>query len=135
MSPRLRRLVRNRARRRCEYCRLHENDLPLWSFHADHIVAEQHSGSDVPANLAWACQRCNLFKGTNLTTIDPQTGKLARVFNPRNQQWDKHFKIENTRIGGLTPTGRATARLLQMNVEERTDLRAELAALGHWPPS
>jgi hypothetical protein len=76
-----------------------------------------------------------LFKGTNLTTIDPQTGKLARLFNPRSQQWDQHFKIEKTRIAGLTPTGRATAWLLQMNVAERTELRAELAALGHWPPA
>ena len=39
MSPRTRRLVRVRAGRRCEYCRFHEDDLPLWPFHLDHIIA------------------------------------------------------------------------------------------------
>src|ERR1043166_6934512 len=133
MSPRIRRLVRNRASRRCEYCRLHEDDLPLWPFHADHVIAGQHAGSETPANLAWSCQRCNLYKGTNLTTIDPDSGTLVRLFNPRTQRWDQHFTTERDRIAGLTPVGRATVWLLQMNVGERTRLRAELMVFGPWP--
>lgn len=135
MSSRIRRLVRNRAGARCEYCRLHEDDLPLWPFHADHVIAGQHAGSDDPANLAWSCQRCNLCKGTNLTTIDPDTGRMARLFNPRTQRWRQHFTTERERVVGLTPVGRATVWLLQMNVAERTELRAELTALRRWPPA
>jgi HNH endonuclease. len=135
MSPHLRRLVRNRAGGRCEYCRFHEDDLPLWPFHVDHIVAGQHAGSDNPANLAWACQRCNLCKGTNLTGVDPDTGRIVRLFNPRRQKWEQHFAIEKDRIAGLTPAGRATIWLLQMNITERRELRAQLAAVGRWPPA
>src|SRR4051812_32968269 len=123
MSPRTRRLVRNRARRRCEYCLFHEDDLPLWPFHVDHVIATQHAGPDHPANLAWACQRCNLRKGTNLSGIDPDTGQVVRLFNPRADQWAEHFRVEDDRIAGSSPPGRATVWLFQMNASERTELR------------
>lgn len=55
MLSRLRQSARDRAGRRCEYCRFHENDLPLWPFHLDHIVAEQHAGKNQLDNVAWAC--------------------------------------------------------------------------------
>ena len=129
MSPRARRLVRDRADRRCEYCRFHEDDLPLWPFHLDHVIAGQHAGSDQPENLAWACQRCNLFKGTNLSAIDPDSAQVVRLFNPRKDRWGRHFSVENSRVAGLTSTGRATVWLLQMNSAQRVQLRVELAAL------
>lgn len=133
ISPRIRRLVRDRASRRCEYCRFHEEDLPLWPFHLDHIVAKQHRGLACPENLAWACQRCNLCKGTNLTAVDPDSAQIVRLFNPRTDNWEEHFTVRKNRILGLTPTGRATAFLLEMNCAERMELRAELSALGRWP--
>ena len=133
MSPRTRRLVRERAGRRCEYCRFHEADLPLWPFHLDHIIAGQHAGPDEPDNLAWACQRCNLCKGTNLSAIDPDSAQVVRLFSPRSDLWEVHFAVERNRIVGLTPTGRATVWLLQMNSAERMELRVELMALRRWP--
>ncbi len=128
-----RRLVRERAVRRCEYCRFHEEDLPLWPFHLDHVVAAQHAGTDDPANLAWACQRCNLCKGTNLSAIDPDSAQVVRLFDPRSDRWEEHFGMEKDRIAGLTPVGRATTWLLQMNSAARMELRTELLALGRWP--
>jgi hypothetical protein len=101
----------------------------------DHIVAGQHAGSDDTSNLAWACQRCNSFKGTNLTGIDPDTGRIVRLFNPRKQKWQEHFAIEKERIVALSPVGRATIWLLQMNIAERKELRTQLAALDRWPPA
>lgn len=133
ISPRLRQIVRDRARHCCEYCHLGEEDLPLWPFHLDHIVAEQHSGTSEPENLAWACQRCNLCKGTNLTAIDPDSALMVRLFNPRTDRWEEHFLVQNSGIRGITPTGRATAWLLQMNCAERMDLRRELMTMGRWP--
>lgn len=135
MSPRTRRQVRDRAGRRCEYCRFHEQDLPLWPFHLDHIIAEQHAGPDDPANLAWACQRCNLSKGTNLSAVDPDSAQVVRLFHPRADRWERHFTIERDRIVGVTAAGRATVWLLQMNTAERMELRAELMAAGRWPPA
>jgi len=132
-ATRLRQVVRKRAAQRCEYCRFHERDLPLWPFHLDHIVAEQHHGGDDPQNLAWACQRCNLCKGTNLTGVDPDSAQIVRLFHPRTDRWGKHFASQGDRILGLTAIGRATVWLLQMNCEERVELRAELRASGRWP--
>jgi hypothetical protein len=63
--------------------------------------------------------RCNRHKGSDLGSFDPQTGAFSFLFNPRTQQWDKHFKFEELQIVGLTPEGGTTARLLQLNSDER----------------
>jgi hypothetical protein len=34
-------------------------------------------------NLAWACHRCNYYKGPNLTSIDRETQAIVPLFNPR----------------------------------------------------
>jgi len=59
MNAATRRLVRQRAGRRCEYCRIHEDDEPF-TFHIEHIVPKKHAGRDHPSNLAWSCHSCNL---------------------------------------------------------------------------
>ena len=100
------------------------SDLP---HHVEHIVPRQHGGSDDRGNLALACQRCNLNKGPNLTGIDPVSGEIYPLFDPRREQWSDHFLLQDFRINGRTPTGRATASLLGMNEERRLKLRRELA--------
>jgi len=60
MKALLRALVRSRAGQRCEYCRLHESDLPFFPFHIELIVAKKHRGGSDPRNLAWSCHECNL---------------------------------------------------------------------------
>jgi HNH endonuclease len=129
MDLRTRELVRHRAGRRCEYCHLPESAVPYLIYHVDHIVAKQHLDkvSDDPHLLAWACSECNYHKGPNLVSIDPQTGKQAALFNPRTDVWNDHFMIQNGMIVGLTPPGRATARLLNMNAPRLLQLRRELA--------
>jgi len=42
-------------------------------FHVEHIVSRQHGGTDDPSGPALACDRCNAYKGPNLTSIDPDT--------------------------------------------------------------
>ena len=92
-----------------------------------------HRGSDEPDNLALACQLCNLLKGPNLTSIDPATEKLERLFHPRREVWSDHFRLEGARIIGITAVGRTTAWLMEMNSDDRVDLRATLIELGEWP--
>jgi hypothetical protein len=48
--------VRERAGRRCEYCRLHEDDDDFLAFHLEHVIAKQHGGLDDPDMLCWALQ-------------------------------------------------------------------------------
>jgi hypothetical protein len=132
MDAATRELVRRRAGQRCEYCRLPQGAVPYFVFHVDHIVARQHLDdvSDDPQSLAWACSECNYHKGPNLVSIDPQTKEQISLFNPRLDTWSAHFTIDQGMIIGLTPTGRATARLLNMNPPRLVRLRRELFDQG-----
>lgn len=132
MDPRTREVVRERANRRCEYCRLRESSVPYLVFHVDHIIAKQHTDelADDPEGLAWACSECNYHKGPNLVSIDPVSKAHVPVYHPRKDDWESHFAVENGRIVGLTPTGRATARLLNMNAPRLIRLRQELYEQG-----
>jgi hypothetical protein len=124
--------VRRRAGHRCEYC-LIPQALFERRFHIEHIVAKQHGGLTRLDNLALACWQCNLKKGPNLSGIDPETGQVTALFNPRVHAWAEHFvfqelKSEAGRIemAGLTPAGRATIRVLELNEEFRQVLRYEV---------
>lgn len=131
MDETLREFVRERAQQRCEYCRIPQHALPWATFHIEHILATQHGGSDDSSNLALACRRCNAHKGPNLSSIDPHSGRLTPLFNPRTDNWSEHFSVVEHVVVGRTEKGRATAMLLNMNDPERIQVRAELAALGH----
>jgi 5-methylcytosine-specific restriction endonuclease McrA len=133
MDASLRRRVREQAGHRCEYCRVHQEDDPLFSFHIDHLQPRQHGGGDELGNLALARYHCNRHKGPNLTAIDPDSGKTTRLFNPRRDSWNAAFQVNGAAIIGRTPIGPATVRLLQMNRAGRLDLRAELAPKQRWP--
>lgn len=126
MNDALRLFVRDRARHTCEYCQLAVRDAPFLAFQVDHIVARQHGGSDDPDNLALACLWCNLYKGPNLSGIDPASDKITPLFHPRRELWYTHFALQGIHIIGQTPTGRATVRVLNMNMPERVELRIEL---------
>jgi hypothetical protein len=45
-------LVRNRAKDRCEYCGLLQEQSPLASLHVEHIRPVKHGGGDDDENLA-----------------------------------------------------------------------------------
>ncbi len=134
MDARTRELVRQRAGNRCEYCRFRESAVPYLVFHVDHIIAKQHVDdvSDDVQGLAWACSECNYHKGPNLVSIDPESNEQAAIFQPRQDDWEAHFKVENGMIMGRTPVGRATARLLNMNASRLVRLRRELIELGEF---
>jgi hypothetical protein len=128
MDSAVRALVWQRAASCCEYCRLRQIDAPFRTFHIDHIRPRKHGGSADPSNLALACDRCSFHKGYDLTGVDEKTGQIVPLFNPRAQAWDDHFRVQGVRIIGITPTGRATVQVCQMNSPSRVRLRAELQA-------
>lgn len=117
--------VRERAGNCCEYCLIREEVVPSPPLHIEHVIARQHGGLDNADNLALACDRCNLYKGPNLTGIDPATGNLVILFHPRKENWADHFAMERGFIIGLTPTGRTTVRVLNMNATHRVKLRED----------
>jgi hypothetical protein len=103
---------------------MRQEDEPFYRFHVEHVIAKQHEGADELSNLALACHYCNLHKGPNLSAIDPETGRLVALFNPRLQAWDEHFDSIAGRVLGKTEIARATVRLLNMNDAVRVLLRA-----------
>lgn len=128
----LRTFVAQRASQRCEYCHLPEKFVPV-AFHVEHIIPKQHGGTTVPDNLSYACNRCNWHKGPNLTGIDADTRQIVPLFDPRRQLWNENFAWQGARIVGITPTGRATVQVLQMNAPRRLRLRTRLRARGLLP--
>jgi len=118
--------VFRRAAGYCEYCGLHRDESYV-SFHVEHVIAQQHGGSEDLDNLALSCRRCNLYKGPNISGLDPETGRLTPLFNPRLDRWGDHFENRGGLIVGLTPEGRATVRLLRMNDAPRSDLRVDIS--------
>lgn len=127
MDQATRDLVRERAEACCEYCRVSDGAYPV-PFHVEHIVASVHQRDDRPDNLAWACPRCNAYKGPNLATIDPDGGTQVQLFNPREHRREEHFELRDGVINGLTPIGRGAVRLLQMNQPQRVALRLLFSA-------
>lgn len=125
MDAATRDFVRHRAGNRCEYCRIPQEATPFISFHVEHIVAKQHALEDLndPLGLAFACDRCNAFKGTNLSSIDPESGDKVDLFDPRTDVWEDHFAVVGGHVEGRSPSGRATMRLLNMNAPRRVELR------------
>ena len=126
MAEALRRLVRERAEGRCEYCLLPQA-VSVLSFHVEHIIPKQHGGETVAENLGLSCPHCNLHKGPNLTGIDPDSGGVCRLFHPRLDLWDTHFRRDGARITGLTDVGRTTAWVMDFNAEEQLRLRKTAA--------
>ena len=113
----LKQLIRERADRRCEYCRVHEDDSVL-THRPDHIVARKHGGDTIQENMAWSCFWCNSHKGTDLASVDPESGRIVRLFGPRQDNWNEHFRSQAGWIIPLTAIGRVTVRLLQFNRPE-----------------
>ncbi len=132
VSPALRQLVIERAAGHCEYCLIHQ-DVSPYAHETDHLVARKHGGQTVAENLALACLACNRRKGSDLTTIDPLTGDVVPLFNPRVQLWQDHFAFKGAYVIGLTTIGRGTVFLLGMNVPERVAIRKALMRENLYP--
>jgi len=132
MHAAIRGFVRQRAGYRCEYRHLHEDDADFLAFHVEHIVARQHGGSDDPEFLCYACSECNWAKGPNLSGT--LRGKLYPLFNPRRQNWTRHFYWDHTTLVGKTKTGMVTVHVLNINDPSRIMLRENLLFEGRFPP-
>ena len=88
----LRQLVSQRASGSCEYCLIHQT-FSMYSHEVDHVIALKHGGESTEDNLVIACLPCNRHKGSDLTSIDPLTGSITPLFNPRTQIWLEHFQL------------------------------------------
>jgi hypothetical protein len=127
--PSLREQVRQKANDCCEYCQLPQAFSAL-PHELDHIRARKHHGPTCLENLCWACAYCNSAKGPNLSGYDPETRKVAELFNPRTEIWAENFEWNGAVLVGKTTTGRATIEVLGINRPERVEHRRLLMLAG-----
>jgi hypothetical protein len=135
-SQHLRQLVAERAKFRCEYCQLQQELCPE-TFEVDHIIPRAWGGKTEPDNLCYACPVCNNAKRSQVIARDPQTGHRVRLFNPRRQSWNRHFRWSHDggRVHRKTVLGRVTVEALDMNRPRIVHIRLLWAAMGLHPPS
>ncbi|WP_437581836.1 HNH endonuclease signature motif containing protein [Sorangium sp. So ce887] len=63
--------------------------MTLAAHEVDHLVALKHGGATLPENLALSCVLCNKHKGTDLASIDGETGDwIART--TRTTTWNRY---------------------------------------------
>ncbi len=127
--------VRQRANFRCEYCQTSEA-LSGQACQIDHIVPRSLNGLSQENNLCLACVDCNRYKLSQTTTLDPQSGEIVPLFNPRAQIWNEHFEWseDGIKINGITNIGRATVIALRMNRPIVVAARAAWSSIGRHPP-
>lgn len=119
----------------CQYCLTAESSsgIPLTY---DHIRPRSKGGNTSFENVCRACRACNEFKTDSTHAVDPITGELTPLFDPRTQAWDEHFawSADRARVEGLSPAGRATVVALRMNRPTITAARSRWAEAGWHPP-
>jgi hypothetical protein len=131
----LRRLVRDRAGNRCEFCR-HSASYACAPFVCEHVLPRVRGAGNSMSELAWSCPACNGHKYDKTKAHDPHTGRMVALYNPRRQRWSRHFAWSEDflLVLGRTATGRATVEALHLNRLELVNLRRALTALGEHPP-
>jgi hypothetical protein len=131
----LRQRVAAAARHRCGYCLTAEEVVGM-PMELDHLIPESLNGPTEEDNLWLACTLCNDHKGNRIAGTDPEAGQVVRLFDPRHQVWAAHFRWTEAgdEIVGLTPAGRATVAVLQLNRPIRVVARRLWVGAGWHPP-
>jgi len=126
--------VAQRARHRCEYCHAPE---VIFNFHfeLEHVLPTSQQGTDDDSNLALSCRSYNLKKSDHQTGIDETTQTEVRLFNPRADRWEEHFRVDSDtgEILGITPVGRATVFRLDLNAPAQLQARQQWMRLKLYP--
>lgn len=131
----LRRKIEDQSRHRCGYC-LADETVVGYKMDIEHIIPESLGGPTEESNLWLSCSECNGYKSDKIHSLDPLTGEIVALYNPRLQSWTDHFEWskEGDIILGKTPTGRATVEALLLNREWLVTARQRWVLAGWHPP-
>lgn len=102
----------------------------------EHIIPLSVDGTWDVANLCLSCYRCNEFKGARLDAVDPVSGAVVPLFNPRTQMWHDHFawSQDGLLLTGRTVCGRVTIEALRLNSDWLIRARHLWILAGLHPP-
>lgn len=136
VNEQLRARVAARAGDRCEYC-LSPARYATQRLSVEHASPRVRGGTNAFENLALSCQGCNNHKYNHVTALDPVSGELVPLYNPRQHRWAEHFawSADALLIVGMSPTGRATVDMLLLNRPGVVNLRRLLIAFNEHPPA
>jgi hypothetical protein len=89
----------------------------------------------VEANLALSCTACNVFKAETIAAFDELSQTNAQLFNPRQDSWEDHFRLERESglIQGITASGRVTVTCLRINSTRQVEARLRWMRVGLYP--
>jgi hypothetical protein len=68
--------------------------------------------------------------GHQISRLDPDTGELTPLFNPRADAWSEHFVWDGVWPRGRTPIGRTTVAVLDINHVDSLAVREALREEG-----
>jgi hypothetical protein len=120
----------------CEYCWA-PSEYSSALYHFDHILPVAKKGQSSFSNVAYSCSGCNGYKSDKTHSFDTLTNQTVRLYHPRSDKWAAHFQWseDELNIEGITPIGRATVALLQLNRKGNINLRRLLQLVGLHPPA
>jgi len=136
VSESLRHRIDEADRRRCCYCLTAEANSGT-RLTCDHITPVSKGGETTFENVCLACSACNEHKSNTTHAVDPISGEIVSLFNPRTERWSDHFawSTDATRVEGRSPVGRATVTALRLNHPLIVTVRARWARVGWHPPA
>ncbi len=70
-----------------------------------------------------------------MSGFDEETQQEILLFNPRQQKWSEHFRVESetAQIVGLSSAGRVTIARLQMNRPHQVNARLRWIQISLFP--
>jgi hypothetical protein len=100
-------------------------------FHRQSIKSVSNSFN--PCDIGGTMHR--LFTESKIISKDPISGLMVDLFNPRIDDWAEHFVWSDnfSMVEGITPIGRGTLALLQLNRKGVVNLRKALFVYGVHP--
>ncbi len=118
--------VAKRANFICEYCHAPESAFNF-PFEIDHFIPLSKNGTDDLNNLVLACRACNAYKAFHNIGLHDKKEDI-RLFNPRQDIWNKHFRVNLDTLGieGLTKIGSGTINRLKMNSVRQIKIETNL---------
>ncbi|HQU81861.1 MAG TPA: HNH endonuclease [Pyrinomonadaceae bacterium] len=118
----------------CEYCHS-QAEYSFASYSIEMIVPTSKDGKVEVRNLALTCQGCSNHKYRKTAGFDAVSNETVELFNPRFDDWKKHFawNEDASLLVGLTAKARATISELKLNRPTLIELRAILVKIGRHP--
>ena len=69
-----------------------DEEISFAKHQIDHVIAEKHGGETIAENLALSCAVCNKHKGSDIATIDGETGAIVPLVQSANGCLERAFE-------------------------------------------